>query len=234
MEEKARLYAAMKRGDYVPKENEAAPLVDFDKKWAEADDGLENGYSNSSSDNEEEEDEIFEYEDEFGRLRRGTRADKEKMERRLRRGLIGAEEFEKMSVRPKAPDKIIYGDTIQTLAFTPDDAEQMEQLARKRDRSATPPEMKHYDADREIRTKGVGFYKFSKDEDTRLQEMQSLEAERIQTEKERKETDDKKDARRLAIGKRRKEIEAKRARKLADNFLDGLATELVGDGQGGK
>ncbi|RWA03704.1 hypothetical protein EKO27_g11398, partial [Xylaria grammica] len=35
MEEKARLYAAMKRGDYVAKDNEAAPLVDFDRKWAE-------------------------------------------------------------------------------------------------------------------------------------------------------------------------------------------------------
>jgi len=35
MEEKARLYSAMKRGDYVAKEGEPEQLIDFDRKWAE-------------------------------------------------------------------------------------------------------------------------------------------------------------------------------------------------------
>ncbi|RYC53775.1 hypothetical protein CHU98_g12434, partial [Xylaria longipes] len=56
MEEKARLYAAMKRGDYVAKENEAAPLVDFDRKWAERHPEDENRYSSSGSDNESSDD----------------------------------------------------------------------------------------------------------------------------------------------------------------------------------
>jgi hypothetical protein len=227
MEEKARLYAAMKRGDYIPKDNESAPLVDFDRKWAEEKEGRNNGYSSSGTDNEEDEaEEMVEYEDEFGRLRQGTKADKEKIERRMRRGFLGAEELERMSARPTAPAKLIYGDAIQTHAFNPDDPEKMEELARKRDRSPTPPEMKHYDADWEIRDKGVGFYKFSKDEETRAKEMEALEKGRQETERLRKERDDKREARRREMAERRSEIEARRAKKMADSFLDGLASGM--------
>ncbi|OLN85156.1 hypothetical protein CCHL11_06234 [Colletotrichum chlorophyti] len=240
MEEKARLYAAMKRGDYVPKENEAAPLVDFDRKWAESEqsnkttqgyDHSSDSSSSSGSDDEPEtkDVEIIEYEDEFGRLRRGTRADKERFDRQRRRGLLGAEELERMSARPAAPSKLLYGDTVQTMAFNPDDADKMEELARRRDRSATPPEMKHYDADSEIRTKGTGFYKFSKDEEARQKEFQSLEEERLRTEAARREREEKKEARRREIEQRRKDVEARRAKKMADSFLDGLAADMNGN-----
>lgn len=221
MEDKARLYAAMKRGDYVPKDKEAAPLVDFDRKWAE--NGEEDPDAESSSDDDKSDNgEIIEYEDEFGRLRRGTKAEKERMERRQRRGLLGAEELERMSARPAAPGKLIYGDAIQSMAFNPDDFEQMEELAKKRDRSATPPEQKHYDADKEIRSKGVGFYKFSKDEETRQQEMESLGQERKQTDDVRKAKDDQKELRRREIEQRRNALEARKAKRQADNFLQGL------------
>ncbi|KAL7946568.1 hypothetical protein V8C42DRAFT_39813 [Trichoderma barbatum] len=223
MESKARLYAAMKRGDYVPKENEAAPLVDFDRKWAETVEGKDDYETSSDEDaNGSDGEEMVEYEDEFGRTRRGTRADKEKMERRIRRGLLGAEELERMSARPSAPSNLIYGDAIQAMAFAPDDPEKMEELARRRDRSATPPEMKHYDADHEIRTKGVGFYKFSKDEETRANEMQSLEEERLRTEEQRKEREEQRAARRREIEQRRKDMGERRAKRQADSFLDGL------------
>ncbi|KAK1524248.1 uncharacterized protein CCOS01_09335 [Colletotrichum costaricense] len=236
MEEKARLYAAMKRGDYVPKENEAAPLIDFDRKWAESEDKKngrrEDASSSGSDDNEsdgdgnDEDNTIIEYEDEFGRLRRGTKADKERLERQRRRGLLGAEELERMSARPAAPAKLLYGDAIQTMAFNPEDPEKMAELAKKRDRSATPPEARHYDADSEIRTKGTGFYKFSKDEETRQKEFQGLEEERVRTEAARKEREEKKEARRKEIEQRRKEVEARRAKKMAENFLDGLAADM--------
>ncbi|GJD00888.1 hypothetical protein ColKHC_09713 [Colletotrichum higginsianum] len=236
MEEKARLYAAMKRGDYVPKENESAPLIDFDRKWAESEADKDNkagtsSGSGSGSDDEADQDKdegnvIIEYEDEFGRLRRGTRADKERLERQRRRGLLGAEELERMSARPAAPAKLLYGDAIQTMAFNPEDPDRMEELASKRDRSATPPEARHYDADSEIRTKGTGFYKFSKDEETRKREFQNLEDERIRTETSRKERENKKEARRREVEQRRKDVEAKRAKKLADSFLDGLAAGM--------
>ncbi|KAG5979783.1 hypothetical protein E4U55_004761 [Claviceps digitariae] len=223
MEDKARLYAAMKRGDYVPKENEAAPLVDFDRKWAEDVEGKDDYSSSSSDGDDDEENEVIEYEDEFGRMRRGTKAEKERTERRARRGLLGAEELERMSARPAAPTNLIYGDAVQAMAFNPDDPEKMEELARKRDRSATPPEQKHYDADSEIRTKGTGFYKFSKDEEARAKEMAHLAEERQHTEQERRVREEQRASRRQEIEKRRREMGARRAQRQADSFLDGLA-----------
>lgn len=224
MENKARLYAAMKRGDYVPKENEAAPLIDFDRKWAENVEGKED-YSGSDTDSDDANDgdaEAIEYEDEFGRLRKGTKADKEKMERRQRRGLLGAEELERMSARPTAPSNLIHGDAVQSMAFSADDPDKMEELARKRDRSATPPEQKHYDADSEIRTKGVAFYKFSRDEDARQEQMKNLAEERLQTDQVRQAREDQRKARKQELEKRRKEMEARRAKRQADSFLNGL------------
>ncbi|KAM3447215.1 hypothetical protein MY3296_008951 [Beauveria thailandica] len=229
MENKARLYAAMKRGDYVPQDNEATPLVDFDRKWAEHEEGKDASSDLSSSDDQEnddgdddDDDEVIEYEDEFGRLRRGTRAEKERMERRIQRGLLGAEELSRMSARPAAPSNLIHGDAIQAMAFHPDDPDKMEALARKRDRSATPPEPKHYDADKEVRSKGVGFYKFSRDEDARQREMRALEDERKRTEAQRQAREEQKAARKREIEERRKALEARRARKQADSFLGSL------------
>ncbi|OAQ74062.1 hypothetical protein VFPPC_13128 [Pochonia chlamydosporia 170] len=222
MEDKARLYAAMKRGDYVPKENEATPLVDFDRKWAENVEGNEDDVSSSSDDDGEDANEVIEYEDEFGRLRRGTKVDKERLERRARRGLLGAEELERMSARPSAPTNLIYGDSVQSMAFNPDDPEKMEELARKRDRSATPPDQKHYDADSEIRTKGVGFFKFSKDEEARTKEMKDLAEERERTEQQRQIREDQKEARRRQIEQRRRDMGTRRAQRQADSFLEGL------------
>lgn len=246
MEEKARLYAAMKRGDYVPKEGEAAPLVDFDRKWAQAQEegagqassSEDEGGGGDDDDEDNVDDETVEYTDEYGRTRRGTRAEVARMERRQRVRAYAAQEAETMSARPRAPEKVIYGDAIQSEAFRAADEDKMEELARKRDRSMTPPEMKHYDADSEIRTKGTGFFQFSKDEETRQREMASLEAERLNTEKERSRRDDEKDRRRREveerrrlIEQRRKELGQKKARKMADSFLDGLAAD-IGEGGG--
>jgi hypothetical protein len=238
MEEKARLYAAMKRGDYVAQEGEAAPLVDFDRKWAERHpsdrDSSSGSESEASSNNDTE---VIEYEDEFGRVRRGTAAEKARMERRIARGQASAVELEVMSARPRAPEGVIYGDAVQTEAFTTaDGGERMAELAARRDRSATPPDMLHYDASREIRTKGVGFYQFSKTEDDRTREMESLKKEREETERMRREREDERqkrkrelEERRKAIGDRRREMGEKKAKRLADDFLDGLEKVMAGD-----
>lgn len=233
MEEKSRLYAAMKRGDYVAKEGEPDSMIDFDRKWAENEargtgNELENFSSSEDDWQDDGGDEQIEYEDEYGRLRKGTRAEKERMERKRRNQVLGQEELDRMSARPVAPSQIIYGDTVQTLAFNPDDdtTYKMEELARKRDRSATPPEAKHYEADQEIRSRGTGFFAFSKDEETRKKEMEALESERLETERIRKERNDKKDARRREVEQRRKEIAEKRSKKQADSFLDGLESRL--------
>lgn len=223
MENKARLYAAMKRGDYIPKEGEQGPLVDFDRKWAEDVEDHSNNETSSDEDDDDDSGEMVEYEDEFGRVRQVTKSEKERLERRAKRGYLNAYEHEQLSARPSAPSNLIYGDAVQSMAFNPKNEEQMEALARKRDRSATPPEMKHYDADHEIRTKGTGFYKFSRDEETRKQEMDSLEEERKKTERQRREREDAREARKKDIERRRKEMAERRARKQADSFLDGLA-----------
>lgn len=236
MEEKARLYAAMKRGDYVPPGGDEARdergLVDFDRKWAEdeAAGRADNYETSSDSDNGDSEEEMVEYEDEFGRQRRGTRAEAAREERKRKAQAHAAEKPDRFSARPAQPSALIYGDTVQTAAFNPEEpvAAQMETLARKRDRSMTPPEEVHYDANGEVRSKGVGFYNFSKDKEGRQKEMEALERERAETEKGRKERESRREKRRVEVEARRKLIREKRGQKQAENFLDGLMGEIAG------
>ncbi|KAI6088657.1 hypothetical protein F4821DRAFT_86546 [Hypoxylon rubiginosum] len=247
MEEKARLYAAMKRGDYIAKDGDTAPLVDFDRKWAEKhpeedDDGNPNnkgGYSSSGTDNESDDDdtnnttEMVEFKDEFGRTRRVTRTEMHQIQRRGQRAALGAAELESMAAKPiKAPSHLLYGDVIQDEAFAVDEASagRMADLAARRDKEPTPPPDAHFDGGAEIRTKGVGFYHFSHDKDRRKQEMEDLARERDNTERARREREEKREARKRDIEERRRKIGAKRAEKLAENFLDGLAGEFGGAG----
>ena len=232
MEEKARLYASMKRGDYVPptdgrSNKEENVLVDFDRKWAEEQEGGKGDNHDTSSDDDvgdSEDEEIVEYEDEFGRQRKGTRLEVAREMRRRNAQAYASEELAQASARPSRPENLIHGDTIQAAAFNPDEpiAAQMETLAKKRDRSMTPPDEVHYDASKEIRTKGVGFYQFSKDNEGRKKEMEALERERAETEKGRREREERKEAKRKQIEERKKMIASKRGKKLADQFLDSL------------
>ncbi|RKF59466.1 Uncharacterized protein OnM2_059038 [Erysiphe neolycopersici] len=223
LEAKAKIYAQMKRGE-IPENNDI--LVDFDQKWAEHQDAGSDSDLDAMSDDGQES--LIEYEDEFGRARQGTRTEIEKMERQKKVALLSTEELGRMSARPAAPSKINYGDTVQSKAFSLDEpiAAKMEELAAKRDRSLTPPEMRHYEADKEVRSKGVGFYQFSKDEAVREEEMKALEKERLETQKRRKEREDKKKQRLIEIEERRKAIQEKRAIKQADTFLSSLDNEL--------
>ncbi|KAK4128485.1 hypothetical protein N657DRAFT_638961 [Parathielavia appendiculata] len=226
LESKARLYAAMQRGDYIGRE---IGLVDFDRKWAESQAANPNPTSSSDDDSESDEDGVdntlHEYTDEFGRVRHLTRS----QILRLQRSTASAAELEQMSARPKAPEQLIYGDAVQAEAFAARDGlDTMEALARKRDRSPTPPEATHYQADWEIRTKGVGFYKFSKEESKRDEEMKALEEERARTEALRKEREEKAARRKKEIEERRKQIVEKRMKKMADSFLEGLEKDMAG------
>ncbi|KAI1177968.1 hypothetical protein F4777DRAFT_539926 [Nemania sp. FL0916] len=241
MEEKARLYAAMKRGDYVARENESAPLVDFDRKWAERhpeDDAAHARESSSGSDNEssdndddrKEEEEMVEYQDEFGRTRTGTRAEVRQQQRREARAALGASELAAMAAIPTAaPRNLIFGDAIQTAAFNPEAStrDAMASLAARRDRTPTPPPDTHFDGRAEIRTKGAGFFHFDRDEAVRKQQMDDLAKERENTERVRRERADEKERRRREIEERRLKIGKRRAEKMASNFLDGLAGEMM-------
>jgi hypothetical protein len=226
MEEKTRLYNAMKRGEYIGRDDHA--LVDFDRKWAEKeeqgtgkDDEGSQGSDEDSSDGAEEE---VEYEDEFGRTRRGTKAEAAREARRRRIRANAVEEEERLSARPKAPTNIIYGDAVQTHAFNPDTviADRMAELAKKRDKSVTPPPDTHYDASAEVRTKGTGFYAFSHDKEGRQQEMDALEKERERTEGVRREREEMKERRKREVEERRRLVTEQRSKAQADRFLRGL------------
>jgi len=232
MEEKARLYAAMKRGDV--EDTEDKHMVDFDRKWAEREDA--GGETSSSSDDDDagsEPEETVEYTDEFGRTRRGTRAEAAREERRRKSAMADAPD--RFTARPAAPSSIIYGDTVQAAAFNPDEpiAVQMAELAAKRDREATPPEEVHFDGRSEVRTKGVGFFQFSGERGERERQMEGLERERMETERARGERERRMEERRREVEERRKVIREKRGKGKAERFLEGLMGEL-GDGGGGQ
>lgn len=219
MEEKARLYAAMKRGDVEDADEKYA--VDFDAKWAEARaEGKDD--SDDDEDLDDESTEQVEYIDEFGRTRKGTKLDA------LRAKQQSTIKTESIGVRPNAPSNVIYGDAIQHQAFDPDEprAAQMAALAQKRDKTPTPPPDSHFDGDREIRTKGTGFYQFSGDAEERKKQMENLERERAETERRRQEREGKLAERKAQIEARRMEILSRNAKRKADEFLADLGVQM--------
>ena len=229
MEEKARLYTSMKRGEYIPPagatNKEEHALVDFDRKWAEKEEaGRDSQSSDLDDDDDPDANELVDYEDEFGRQRRGTKAEVARIQRQRNAQSHAIAELQQFSARPAPPPSLIYGDIVQTGAFNPDTniTSQMETIAKKRDRSMTPPDEVHYDASKEVRSKGVGFYNFSRDKEGRQREMEALEKEREQTERGRKEREERVEKRKKEIEERRRIIGEKREKKLADAFLDGL------------
>lgn len=222
----------MKRGDYVPpansvtaEERDSNLLVDFDRKWAEdIEAGRTSDTSSSSDDEDDGPEELVTYEDEFGRERKGTCAEASRELRRRNAQAYAAEELVRLSARPIAPERVIHGNIVQAAAFNPDEkiSAQMENIARKRDRSMTPPEEVHYDASKEVRSKGVGFYSFSKDAEGRKREMSELEKERGETERGRNDREERLKKRKEEVEKRRMAVAEKRGQRLAERFLDGL------------
>lgn len=229
MEEKARLYAAMKRGDVEDADERYA--VDFDTKWAEARaEGREDSSSDNGSEDGDTPQEEVEYIDEFGRTRKGTKLDALRARTAIDRANNAPPADDRFTARPVAPSSVIYGDTIQHQAFDPDEprAAQMAELAKKRDRSLTPPPEEHFDGRKEVRTKGTGFFQFDADESVRKEQMAGLERERAETEKMRKERESKLGERRALIEKRREEVRERNSRRKAEEFLEGMGMEMKG------
>ncbi|ODH53540.1 hypothetical protein GX48_00373 [Paracoccidioides brasiliensis] len=235
---------------------ESNSLVDFDRKWAEEEARkarrARGSVSPSGSDKDEDKDGretedflLVDYIDEFGRSRRGTRA--EAAEAALQRHSApprtavdddgkdpdgnsnnGNDNVTRRiilpSAKPNRPSKLIYGSTIQSAAFNPDAniSARMEHIAKTRDRTPTPPPEAHYDAEAEVRTRGTGFYAFSKDEATRREEMDELLKAREETLGERDMAKKRKEAREKAKEERRRKIEELRGKRRAEEFLSGL------------
>lgn len=228
MEEKARLYAALKRGDIEDIDDRYG--VDFDRKWAERQQaGKEDSdVSDGEDDSGSEDGELIEYTDEFGRTRRGTRADVAREETRKKMIAAGVDDPDRFTARPAMPTNIIHGDTVQYSAFNPDHtiSEQMAALAAKRDKEATPPPETHFDGKAEIRTKGAGFFQFSGDAEERKRQMENLEKERMETEARQAESRKRKEERKKEVEERKKAIQQKRGKTKADRFLNDLMGEI--------
>lgn len=227
MEEKARLYNALKRGDIEDLDDKYG--VDFDRKWAEKQEKGEADSASSSDSEASEEEALIEYVDEFGRTRKGTRAEVAREERRKR--TLAADEPDRFTARPAMPANIIYGDAVQTNAFNPDEtiAQQMAELAAKRDKELTPPPDSHFDGRAEARQRGTGFFHFSKDEEERREQMGRMEKEREETEKVRRERKEAIEKRKEMIREKKKLVAKKRSDVQANKFLDELGSELFKD-----
>ncbi|GAD95268.1 conserved hypothetical protein [Paecilomyces variotii No. 5] len=252
MEEKVRVYEELKSGAHLAdasssdeedmtaddhaarmRRREKNALVDFDRKWAEEErKRLESGERSDEEVDDEDGDgdadetgSLVEYEDEFGRSRRGTRAEAARASRaRAEHEDDGTRGEPHDRSRPSRPSNLIYGEAIQSAAFNPDApiAAQMSYLAARRDRSATPPAEAHYDADAEVRSRGTGFYAFSRDAETRRKEMEELERARKETEREREERRARKNERDRLKEERKKKIQELRGKKQAEAFLEDL------------
>lgn len=232
MEEKARLYDALKRGDVEDIDDKYG--VDFDRKWAEKQEKGEPDPA-SSSESEASDEELIDYVDEFGRTRKGTRAEVAREERRKR--TLAADEPDRFTARPSMPDNIIYGDAVQSNAFNPDDtiAQAMADLAAKRDKELTPPPELHFDGRAEARQRGTGFMYFSKDEEERQEQLKNLEKDREETERVRRERKEQIEKRKEMIKEKKRAMQEKRSKGQAERFLDDLGAELDmkedGDGE---
>ena len=229
MEGKARLYDALKRGDVEDLDDKYG--VDFDRKWAEQQEKGEAEHASSSESEEDEEEELVEYTDEFGRTRKGTRAEAAREERRKR--TLAADEPDRFTARPSMPTNIIFGDTVQTHAFNPDEtiAQQMADLAAKRDKELTPPPEVHFDGRAEVRQRGMGFFNFSKDEEERQEQMRRIEKDREDTERVRQERKEAVEKRKAMVREKKRAIQEKRSKGQAEKFLEELGQELFKDGE---
>ncbi|OAA55208.1 hypothetical protein SPI_08303 [Niveomyces insectorum RCEF 264] len=247
---KARRYALMQRGDYVPREGEAAPLVDFDRKWAERTVGDELASEDTENDTEdgsgEEDDEggahsteLVEHIDEFGRSRLVPRTVRDRALRRQARAFRAARELAELRARPTLPANggsggdggdgsgLLYGDVIQTEAIETavEGTAWQKKDVEETDDGVTPT---HYRAQDDIRTRGAAFYAFAaEDEAARAAQMQALSDERAKTEAARAARRTELDARKQAVAARRAALAERKAAKLADGFLNGLQRDFL-------
>ncbi|KAG9192058.1 hypothetical protein G6011_10792 [Alternaria panax] len=224
MQEKARLYDALQRGDVEDADDRYG--VDFDRKWAEQQDTGEAEHPTSSESEDDQDEELVEYTDEFGRTRKGTRAEAAREERRKR--TLAADEPDRFTARPSMPTNIIFGDTVQTQAFNPDEtiAQQMAHLAAKRDKELTPPPEVHFDGRAEVRQRGMAFFNFSTDEEERKEQMGRIDKEREETDRVRRERKEAVERRKAMVRDKKRAIQEKRSKGQAERFLDDLGHEL--------
>ncbi|KIJ67067.1 hypothetical protein HYDPIDRAFT_26474 [Hydnomerulius pinastri MD-312] len=219
LERKAKVYEKLRKGKSggLSEKQYEALLVDFDSKgvdhYSSDSDDVDESLNVPSKPGEAEDDPIIEYEDEFGRLRTGRRSE-------IPRHLLP---------RSRDEDDPDEEDIIRNpVGFFPVYEPSAERLKAVEDElaEADNPLGAHYDASKEIRAKGAGFYQFSADEETRQQQMEELRSAREETKKTREDAgavdvrpgevegmreEESGSSRSRALEKRKREIENRRA-----------------------
>ncbi|KAI0368746.1 hypothetical protein BV20DRAFT_968832 [Pilatotrama ljubarskyi] len=182
LERKAKIYDKLSKGKSggLDEKQYDALLVDFEQK------GIEPYFESDSDDVDEsltvplppqeaEDDPVMEYEDEFGRVRTARRSE-------IPRHLLPQPEKEK---EEDFDPYVIYNPVNHFPVYEPS-AERVEKIRAEFSEENNPLNI-HYDASREVRAKGAGFYQFSADEETRRKQMEELRRVREETERKRAE-----------------------------------------------
>ncbi|KAH9058380.1 hypothetical protein EDB87DRAFT_1742597 [Lactarius vividus] len=163
--ESSRIYEKLKKGQFggLSEVQYGELLVDFDSK-------PDDPYESDSDDLDESltDDPIIEFEDEFGRVRSARRSE-------VPRHLLPHQEK---------------GEDENPVNFFPVYEPSADRVAAIKAAAAEEnnPLDKHYDASREVRAKGAGFYQFSADnEEARKKQMEELRQAREETERTRQE-----------------------------------------------
>ncbi|KAI9473895.1 MAG: hypothetical protein EXX96DRAFT_602304 [Benjaminiella poitrasii] len=200
LEKKAKIYEAMRSGQiqYDQDDEEKMPLIDFDRKYLE-----ERELQQSKKESERkkkkrrtdnDDDPWVEFEDEFGRTRI------------VRRSQLPEHTSSHSDHSDDDEDDSDMAKNSAYAAYRPDFE------------AADRTDMNHYEADREIRTKGVGFYRFSKDEQERHEQMEKLKQMREETENARKSAANVSSKRKQMMAQNAEKIRARRAALKAKKF----------------
>ncbi|KAI8973290.1 hypothetical protein BDF20DRAFT_640780 [Mycotypha africana] len=192
LERKAKIYEAMQRGEYEfdidSVDEDEMPLIDFDKKYLQERELEEKRNSKKRRIEEEEDnDPWIEYVDEFGRTRIVRRSE--------------VPDLKQEEIEDEGTDEDDYDS----------EEERKKHISQERIRAAERTDMNHYEADREIRTKGVGFYQFAKDEEERQRQLDKLNKLRAETENARQSAASAASKRKQMLAKNADKIRARKA-----------------------
>ncbi|KLT46559.1 hypothetical protein CC85DRAFT_306233 [Cutaneotrichosporon oleaginosum] len=230
LEAKARKYDALKRGDLSGfTERELAEAnIDFTRndEWSDHSSDVDESAMEPRRWGQDEVDtfddmEQVEYVDELGRTRFGTRREAKEAERERQRSSRGQasqqeDRGEGASYTEVQQSTIIHGDQNYFPVYEPDP----EALKKKYMEAEAAARAHHYDSTKEVRVRGAGAYQFSLDEEKRAEQMASLDAERLVTERAQREATKRgglsaaRQAYSDRIEARRTLVEAKRAKLL--------------------
>ncbi|KAL6299858.1 hypothetical protein BKA93DRAFT_753106 [Sparassis latifolia] len=219
LEHKAHVYEQLRKGKSAGLSDAQydTQLVDFDQKaidhYESDDDDVDESLIVPKAPENEADDPIVEYEDEFGRVRTARRSE------------VPREALQRQDEVENNDDPYVIHDPVNHFPIYEPDAERVARIAEELAESESAAAA-HYDASKEVRATGAGFYQFAGDEETRERQMRELRAAREETERARQEAgalnvrpgveglheDDESvvGARSRAMEKRKREVEERR------------------------